>query len=570
MKFKNELNINKGKIFSSRLNHNNNVLYSHKRLKMNNNIYTINNKENFIDNKSKNFQVNKSIFNRIKNNVLISNTYNFRNNDDDTRKNLKKFFFNKKISINKNTEKTHLNDNYYYQNNDFLNRNKLIHNITKSQRIFKFYIPKNTNEKIIDNNPKFYRYSSSNICGYNNCEANKNLLQVNKSISLINKNKMINSANLSAFKKEQNILIPKEYQKLLKFHKTHYNIMKNNSKEQNRKILSRKNLIIKTSVPKSIKYKEKEHKKICKKRPLSTRSKLNIPKNIYSLDDLLDVNEKNGMNNLSDQISKYNIGKTIGRGAYATVKIVTDKITNVNYAAKIYNRENIKDKIRKKCVSNEIEILKKISHKNIIKLIEVIELKEHILIIQELFIGISLSQYYKKYWKSEDLSKEKEKAYKIILRQIFEAIDYLHKNNIAHLDIKLDNILINNNLEIKLIDFGFGIYDLKKELNHFFGGTPNYMSPEIVLKRPYISILSDIWSLGVLVFKLFCNDYPFKGLTEKDLYTSIKKGKYRIKCFVNYDVKKIINSMLVLEPNKRATCEILLKNPWFCNTIYNK
>lgn len=105
----------------------------------------------------------------------------------------------------------------------------------------------------------------------------------------------------------------------------------------------------------------------------------------------------------------------------------------------------------------------------------------------------------------------------------------------------------------------------KKKLNNFFGGTPNYMSPEIVLKRPYVSIYSDIWSLGILIFKLFCNDYPFKGLTEKDLYNSIKKGKFRIKCYVNYDVKKMINSMLVLDPAKRLSCQELLKNPWFSN-----
>ena len=309
--------------------------------------------------------------------------------------------------------------------------------------------------------------------------------------------------------------------------------------------------------------KENSQNKFNKRRPLSTRYKINFQKNINSLEDLLDINEKNCVNSLSNQLQKYDIGKTLGRGAYAIVKIVTNKSTNEKYAAKIYNRADIKDEIRKKCVNNEIEILKKISNKNIIKLIEVIELREHILIIQELFYGISLSQYYKKNWKSEDLSKEKEKAYKIVLKQIFEAVNYLHKNNIAHLDIKLENILINKNLEIKLIDFGFGIYDPKKKLNNFFGGTPNYMSPEIVLKRPYISILSDIWSLGVLVFKLFCNDYPFKGLTEKDLYNSIKKGKYSIKFYVKFDIKKIINSMLVLEPNKRLSCEQLLKNPWF-------
>ena len=565
MKLKNEYNIPKPKISSPGLNKNNNVLFSHKKYKLNNNIYTINNKVNLgTDNKNKNSKLSKSIFNKIKNNVLISNTYNFKhNNENENKKNLKKFFFNKKINISKNLEKTQFNDIYYYKNNDFVNKNKFIYNITKSQRIFKFFLAQNEKEKekILDGK-SYYRYSSSNIYHNKNFDIkNNNILKIHNSSNLLNRNKMVKSANINTFKKEKNILFPN--QKLLKFHKINYNLTKNNSKEQNGKILCRKNIIIKSSEPKIINEYKKQ--KIIPKKSFSTRSKskLNIPKNIFSLDDLLDINEKNAINNLSEQITKYDIGKTIGRGAYAMVKIVTDKITNEKYAAKIYNKSEIKDKIRKKCVSNEIEILKKVSHKNIIKLIEVIELKEHILIIQELFNGISLSDYYKKNWKSEDLSKQKEKTYKIILRQIFEAINYLHKNNIAHLDIKLDNILINKNLEIKLIDFGFGIYDQKKELNNFFGGTPSYMSPEIVLKRPYISILSDIWSLGVLVFKLFCNEYPFKGMTEKDLYNCIKKGKYRIKCFVNYDVKKIINSMLILDPNKRSSCEILLKNLWF-------
>ena len=400
---------------------------------------------------------------------------------------------------------------------------------------------KKKKKKFLDGK-SYYRYSSSNIYHNKNFDIkNNNILKIHKSSNLLNRNKMVKSANINTFKKEKNFLFPN--QKLLKFHKINYNLTKNNSKEQNVKILCRKNIIIKSSEPKIIKEYKKQ--KIIPKKSFSTRSKskLNIPKNIFSLDDLLDINEKNAINNLSEQITKYDIGKTIGRGAYAMVKIVTDKITNEKYAAKIYNKSETKDKIRKKCVSNEIEILKKVSHKNIIKLIEVIELKEHILIIQELFNGISLSDYYKKNWKSEDLSKQKEKTYKIILRQIFEAINYLHKNNIAHLDIKLDNILINKNLEIKLIDFGFGIYDPKKELNNFFGGTPSYMSPEIVLKRPYISILSDIWSLGVLVFKLFCNEYPFKGMTEKDLYNCIKKGKYRINLKYHEYIKEIIDKM---------------------------
>ena len=314
---------------------------------------------------------------------------------------------------------------------------------------------------------------------------------------------------------------------------------------------------------------EEKLKQKINKRPHSIKyNHIKIQKNIKKINEIFDMNNNIG-EKIAEQLSKYNIGKTLGKGAYAIVKLVTDKVTKIDYAMKIYKKNEIKDKVRKSCVNNEINILKKIQHENIIKLIEVIDLKDYILIIQELFLGISLGQYHKKYWKTEDLTKKKEKVYKIILTQIFSAFDYLHKNHIAHLDIKMDNILINEKLDIKIIDFGFASFEPKHSLNKFFGGTPNYMSPEIILKRPYISILSDIWSLGVLVFKLFCNEYPFKGLTEKDLYNSIKKGKYRIKCFVNYDVKKIINSMLVLEPNKRKDCDMLLKLPWFYNSNNN-
>ena len=356
----------------------------------------------------------------------------------------------------------------------------------------------------------------------------------------------VNKSNEYLLKKSSNPNLIRNFIRTQKFNFYNNNININNKFENEEKLKQKIN-----KRPHSIKY-----------------NHIKIQKNIKKINEIFDMNNNIG-EKIAEQLSKYNIGKTLGKGAYAIVKLVTDKVTKIDYAMKIYKKNEIKDKVRKSCVNNEINILKKIQHENIIKLIEVIDLKDYILIIQELFLGISLGQYHKKYWKTEDLTKKKEKVYKIILTQIFSAFDYLHKNHIAHLDIKMDNILINEKLDIKIIDFGFASFEPKHSLNKFFGGTPNYMSPEIILKRPYISILSDIWSLGVLMFKLFCNEYPFKGLTEKDLYNSIKKGKYRIKCFVNYDVKKIINSMLVLEPNKRKDCDMLLKLPWFYNSNNN-
>ena len=473
---------------------------------------------------------NKSFTNPTKSNILINKQ---KQVIDNKKKNIKYY-----LSDAQKTE--NINGNNF--------RDKMM--LTKSQRIFNFFLKKKNN---IDENKiskSKYRYqisnNSYNLFNNNNDKENNKIL-VNKSneyISIMRKSHKTNLVDL-----QKVLYINNNYQNFLKTQKIGIG--------SDKKIFAKQNFEINKT--------PKNEVQIIKVRPHSIKyNHIRIQKDIKKINDFFDLNGTNINKKIQEQLNdKYIIGKTLGKGAYAIVKLVTDKKTKIDYAMKIYKKNEIKDKVRKKCVNNEIEILKKIEHKNIIKLIEVIDLKDYILIIQELFIGISLGQYHKKYWNTEDLTKKKEKVFKIILTQIFSAMDYLHKNGIAHLDIKMDNILINDKLEIKIIDFGFAIYDPKNRLNKFFGGTPNYMSPEIILKRPYVSLLSDIWSLGVLVFKLFCNEYPFKGLSEKDLYNSIKKGKFRIKCFVNYDVKKIINSMLVLEPNKREKCDTLLKLPWF-------
>ena len=492
------------------------MINSEKKSSNNGAIILINRKNYNHDNEK--IKTNKSFTKPIKYNIII---------------NKQKQISDKKI-INNNI-KYFLSDNQ--KSESIKEKNNFRDNIlvAKSQRIFNFFIKKD----LYDNKSRQNKYRYQLVTNpYNNILNNEN----NK----INKIP-VNKSNEYLLKKSSNPNLIRNFIRTQKFNFYNNNNININNKFENEEKLKQKI----NKRPHSIKY-----------------NHIKIQKNIKKINEIFDMNNNIG-EKIAEQLSKYNIGKTLGKGAYAIVKLVTDKVTKIDYAMKIYKKNEIKDKVRKSCVNNEINILKKIQHENIIKLIEVIDLKDYILIIQELFLGISLGQYHKKYWKTEDLTKKKEKVYKIILTQIFSAFDYLHKNHIAHLDIKMDNILINEKLDIKIIDFGFASFEPKHSLNKFFGGTPNYMSPEIILKRPYISILSDIWSLGVLVFKLFCNEYPFKGLTEKDLYNSIKKGKYRIKCFVNYDVKKIINSMLVLEPNKRKDCDMLLKLPWFYNSNNN-
>ena len=264
-----------------------------------------------------------------------------------------------------------------------------------------------------------------------------------------------------------------------------------------------------------------------------------------------------------DKLSKYEIGEVLGKGAYAIVKIVRNKITNIKFAMKVYEKENLNSNSKKTCVFREIQILKQLNHKNIAKLIEVINTKKQILIIQELIEGISLREYYNNEIKHQKgISIHKENIFKIIFRQIFDAMNYLHKQGMAHRDIKLENILIKKNYEIKIIDFGFGMYNPENRLQKFFCGTPNYMPPEIAEKKPYNGQLADMWSLGILVYKIFCADFPFKGKDEKELYKSIKIGKFTFANYTPEYAKKIINSLIVQDPNKRITCEDVLNSDW--------
>ena len=270
--------------------------------------------------------------------------------------------------------------------------------------------------------------------------------------------------------------------------------------------------------------------------------------------------------NKDNKISHYEIGKVIGKGAYATVKICKNKITQEKFAMKIYEKKVLNDNIKKKCILREIEILKKLNHPNIVKLYDTIISDKNILLIQELVNGISLRDFYNNEIRNQkNISEKKYKILTLIFKQIFSAFDYIHKKNIFHRDIKLENILLTKNYEIKIIDFGFGLYNPRNYLQKFFCGTPNYMAPEIIMKKEYDCQKADMWSLGILLYKLFCADFPFKGKDEKDLYRHIIKGKYKIKEYVPDLIKIIIDKILRPKPYQRINCDQILQSHWFNN-----
>ena len=504
--------------------------------------------------------------------LLVTGNFNITNTINSTGlnqrseslgiKNIHQFYYNlhtltkynnNQYNSNKKNNITHASSNPIINSfNNNLTTNSNISNAGNNNIIFNNMGSVNTNNYYSNENSKRNNYldgnSRANTAGsgvendYNNHEKKtlSNKLYIsntpeNNKIKIIDENTNKNGKNLN---KNINIIIEDNINK-----DKYSNITKNNIKERA------------LTVP----YKNR------KKYTINIDCKNNQNKDTKLVnEDKINFNEFIINKNFKkDKLSKYEIGEVLGKGAYAIVKIVRNKITNMKFAMKIYEKENLNSNSKKACVLREIQILKKIDHKNIAKLIEVINTDRKILIIQELIEGISLREYYNNEIRNQKgISIHKENIFKTIFRQIFDAMNYLHKHGMAHRDIKLENILIKKNYEIKIIDFGFGMYNPENKLQKFFCGTPNYMPPEIAEKKPYNGQLADMWSLGILVYKIFCADFPFKGKDEKELYKSIKIGKFTFTNYTPEYAKKIINSLIVQDPNKRITCEDVLNSDW--------
>src|SRR5689334_3159288 len=116
------------------------------------------------------------------------------------------------------------------------------------------------------------------------------------------------------------------------------------------------------------------------------------------------------------------------------------------------------------------------------------------------------------YLKSKATRRVEEPEAKKLFRQLCQGISYCHSKNIVHRDIKLENILLDENLNVKIIDFGFSLSTPLEKTLTVFCGTPSYMSPEIVSKHQYRGGPSDVWALGIVLYALLSGRFPFRGI----------------------------------------------------------
>jgi len=255
--------------------------------------------------------------------------------------------------------------------------------------------------------------------------------------------------------------------------------------------------------------------------------------------------------------------KKLGEGSYGTVCKAVNKATKAQRAVKSISKAQMKNLDRFK---QEISILKMMDHPNIIKLHESFEDHRNIYIVMELCIGGELFD------RIIDAGHFTEVQAAIVMKQIIQAIFYMHEQKVCHRDLKPENFLFSSKEPIdksvlKIIDFGLSCKFTDGQSLSTKAGTPYYVAPQVLAGKYDES--SDLWSCGVIMYVLLCGYPPFYGETDADVLSKVRLGNFSFNAAdwknISEDAKNLIRMLLKMNPKDRYTAQQGLNHAWILN-----
>ena len=263
---------------------------------------------------------------------------------------------------------------------------------------------------------------------------------------------------------------------------------------------------------------------------------------------------------------KYKVISKLGDGSYGTVYLAINIMTKQNIAMKKINKvkENEIDDME---IKNEIDILTKLDHPNIVKIIEFYSTPKAYYIITDFCSCGELYNQIKHQYTENQLA--------VLFYQVLSGLCYLHDKNIVHRDLKLENILISeiekdNNTNdkyfwVKIIDFGTAKIFEKNKNEKAVVGSSYYIAPEVLHKN--YNEKCDTWSVGVILYMLIVGRAPFDGQNDEEIIENIEKGEFNSKhkklLNSSIEIQDLVKQLLEVNVNKRLSSSDALKHPWF-------
>eukprot|EP00746_Dinoflagellata_sp_MGD_P080698 gnl/MRDRNA2_/MRDRNA2_32185_c0_seq2.p1 gnl/MRDRNA2_/MRDRNA2_32185_c0~~gnl/MRDRNA2_/MRDRNA2_32185_c0_seq2.p1 ORF type:complete len:591 (+),score=98.53 gnl/MRDRNA2_/MRDRNA2_32185_c0_seq2:97-1869(+) len=278
--------------------------------------------------------------------------------------------------------------------------------------------------------------------------------------------------------------------------------------------------------------------------------------------------------------AEYDVGEILGTGNFSEVKACVHITTGEKRAVKIIDKQKFFQFRQKRDsqlnVFSEIQILKQLDHRNIVKCYSSWETESQIHLVIELLRGGDLLQHILEQGHFVESDARR------LFREVCEGVRYLHGKNMIHRDMKPENILLTekedrSRLHLKIADFGLARESYKSKACKTFCGTPHYFAPEVVdmhLKgrRKEDEMISeigygkqaDIWSLGVILYIMLCGVPPFE---DDELYDQIQNARYEFDVpqwqSVSDSAKDLVRRLMEINPKERLTIDQALEHTWF-------
>ncbi|KAI1883659.1 hypothetical protein AGOR_G00233840 [Albula goreensis] len=260
-------------------------------------------------------------------------------------------------------------------------------------------------------------------------------------------------------------------------------------------------------------------------------------------------------------LDKYKVGKVIGDGNFAVVKECIERSTGKEFALKIIDKAKCSGK--EHLIANEVAVLRRVKHPNIIMLIEEVDTPTELYLVMELVKGGDLFDAI------TSSTKYTERDASAMIFNLAGALKYLHQMSIVHRDIKPENLLVceypDGTKSLKLGDFGLAT--VVEGPLYTVCGTPTYVAPEIIAETGY-GLKVDIWAAGVITYILLCGFPPFRSEKnlQEDLFDQILVGRLEFPApywdNITDSAKELIGRMLQVNVEARYTAEDVLSHPW--------
>ncbi|XP_078414582.1 serine/threonine-protein kinase PLK1 isoform X2 [Cetorhinus maximus] len=256
-------------------------------------------------------------------------------------------------------------------------------------------------------------------------------------------------------------------------------------------------------------------------------------------------------------MKRYVRGRFLGKGGFAKCYEISDIDTKEVFAGKIVPKTLLMKPHQREKMSMEISIHKSLNHANVVGFHGFFEDDDFVYVVLELCRRRSLLELHK---RRKAVTEPEARYY---LKQIILGGQYLHDNHVIHRDLKLGNLFLNDEMEVKIGDFGLATtVQYEGERKKTLCGTPNYIAPEVIGKKGH-SFEVDVWSLGCIMYTLLVGKPPFETSCLKETYLRIKKNEYNIPKHVNPVASSLIQKMLRSDPSARPNIHELLNDEFF-------